>query len=54
VSAIARQLGADRKTVRAYIDKGLEPPAYKKRALTRSIVAPYEPYLRERLATYPA
>jgi hypothetical protein len=26
VSAIARQLGLDRKTVRAYIAKGLEPP----------------------------
>jgi hypothetical protein len=32
VSAIARQLGIDRKTVRAYIAKGLEPPTYKKRA----------------------
>ena len=32
VSAIARQLGVDRKTVRTYIAKGLiEPPAYKKR-----------------------
>jgi len=31
VSAIARQLGIDRKTVRAYIAKGLEPPVYKKR-----------------------
>ena len=31
-SAIARQLGIDRKTVRTYIAKGLEPPAYKKRA----------------------
>ena len=32
VSAIARQVGIDRKTVRTYIAKGLEPPAYKKRA----------------------
>ena len=31
VSAIARQIGVDRKTVRTYIAKGLEPPAYKKR-----------------------
>jgi hypothetical protein len=31
VSAIGRQIGVDRKTVRAYIAKGLEPPAYKKR-----------------------
>ena len=28
VSAIARQLGVDRKTVRKYIARGLEPPAY--------------------------
>ena len=32
VSAIARQVGIDRKTVRTYIAKGLEPPACKKRA----------------------
>ena len=53
VSAIARQLGVDRKTVRTYIAKGLEPPAYKKRAPAPAIVDPFEPYLRERLATYP-
>ena len=52
-SAIARQLGLDRKTVRAYIAKGLEPPTYKKRAPSPSTVAPYDPYLRERLAAYP-
>ena len=28
VSAIARQLGVDRKTVRRYIARGLEPPTY--------------------------
>ena len=28
VSAIARQLGIDRKTVRKYIARGLEPPTY--------------------------
>ena len=28
VAAIARQLGVDRKTVRKYISRGLEPPAY--------------------------
>ena len=37
VSAIARQVGVDRKTVRTYIAKGLEPPAYKKRAPAPSI-----------------
>ena len=53
VSAIARQLGVDRKTVGTYIAKGLEPPAYKERAPAPAIVDPFEPYLRERLATYP-
>jgi transposase len=28
VSAIARRVGIDRKTVRKYIERGLEPPAY--------------------------
>jgi transposase len=31
VSAIARRTGHDRKTVRKYIERGLEPPAYKPR-----------------------
>ena len=54
VSAIARQLGVDRKTVRAYIAKGLEPPVYKKRAARLGIVDHFEAYLGERLAAYPA
>ena len=53
VSAIARQVGVDRKTVRAYIAKGLEPPAYKKRPPAPSLVDGFEPYLRKRLAAYP-
>ena len=28
VSAVARELGMDRKTVRKYIELGLEPPTY--------------------------
>ena len=54
VSAIARQVGIDRKTVRTYIAKGLEPPAYKKRPPAPGLVDGFEPYLRERLAAYPA
>jgi transposase len=54
VSAIARQVGVDRKTVRTHIAKGLEPPAYKKRAPAPSIIDRFEPYLRERLEAYPA
>jgi len=54
VSAIARQLCIDRKTVRSAILKGLEPPKYKTRALRPRITDPFEPYLKERLAAYPA
>ena len=53
VSTIARQVGVDRKTVRTYIAKGLEPPAYKKRPPAPSLVDRFEPYLRERLAAHP-
>jgi hypothetical protein len=31
VSAIARRTGHDRKTIRKYIERGMEPPAYKPR-----------------------
>ncbi|MGI4942987.1 MAG: helix-turn-helix domain-containing protein, partial [Janthinobacterium lividum] len=31
VSAIARRVGIDRKTVRKYIERGLEPPLYQPR-----------------------
>ncbi len=31
VTGIARQLGMDRKTVRKYIARGLEPPVYQPR-----------------------
>jgi transposase len=53
VSAIARQLGIDRKTVRSYIKKGLEPPAYRKRPVAPGVVDPFVPYLRERLSAFP-
>jgi transposase len=53
VSAIARQLCVDRKTVRRAIAEGLEPPNYKTRASRPRITDPFEPYLKERLAAYP-
>jgi transposase len=53
VSAIARQTGLDRKTVRRYIASGLEPPAYGPRKPRPNQLAPFEPYLRERVAAYP-
>jgi transposase len=53
VSAIARQVGVDRKTVRFYMAKGLEPPTYKKRLPAPSLIDAFESYLRDRLAAYP-
>ena len=53
VSAIARQLCVDRKTVRSAIAKGLEPPKYETRAPQPRITNSFEPYLKERLAAYP-
>jgi transposase len=52
VSAIARRLGIDRKTIRVYIAKGLEPPVYKTRTPAPGMVDPFEPYLLERLKAY--
>jgi len=52
VSAIARQLCVDRKTVRRAIAKGLEPPKYKPRPPRSRIADPFEPYLKERLAIW--
>jgi transposase len=53
VSAIARRTGLDRKTIRKYVAKGLEPPAYTPRPPRQTLVGPYEPYLRERLQAFP-
>ena len=53
VSAIARQLGIDRKTVRKYIARGLEPPAYGPRKPRPTSIDPFVAYLRERVAAFP-
>jgi len=53
VSAIARRVGIDRKTVRKYIERGLEPPSYGPRKPRARRLAPFEAYLRQRVATYP-
>src|SRR5215210_9179856 len=53
ISDIARRTGLDRKTVRKYIAKGLEPPAYTPRPPRQTLVGPFEPYLRERLQAFP-
>jgi transposase len=53
VSAIARQLGIDRKTVRRYISRGLEPPTYGPRPPRQRSTDRFLPYVRERLAAFP-
>jgi transposase len=53
VSAIARELGIDRKTVRKYIARGLEPPVYGPRQPRPRLIDAYVVYLRERVTTYP-
>jgi transposase len=53
VSAIARKVGLDRKTVRRHLARGMEPPVYGPRAPRPRQLAPYEAYLRERIAAWP-
>jgi len=53
-TAIGRRLGIDRKTVRKYIARGLEPPSYRRVPPRPRSTDAFLPYLRERLAAYPA
>lgn len=54
ITAIARRTGRDPKTVRKYIERGLEPPVYGPRQVGRpSKLGPYLAYLRERVAAFP-
>jgi transposase len=53
VSAIARRTGHDRKTIRKYIERGMEPPAYKPREPGPSLIGPFEAFLRERVGLFP-
>ncbi len=51
VTAIARRTGRDPKTIRKYIERGLELPAYGPRQVGRpNKIAPYLDYVRERVA----
>jgi transposase len=53
VAAIARETGRDAKTIRRYIARGLEPPAYRPRPPQACRLDPYKAYLQERIAAYP-
>jgi len=53
VSAIARKTGLDRKTVRKYIARGLEPPTYGPREPREKSITAFLPFLRKRLAAFP-
>ena len=53
VSAIARQLGIDRKTVRRYIKRGLEPPTDGPRPPRPRSTDRFLRYLLDRLTAYP-
>ena len=54
ITVIARRTGRDPKTIRKYIELGLEPPLYGPRQAGRpNKIAPYLDYLRERITAYP-
>lgn len=53
VSAIARQTGLDRKTVRKYLDRGLEAPVYGPREPGERMAMEFQSYLCERLEAFP-
>jgi transposase len=53
ITAIARRLDLDRKTVRKYIARGLEPPVYGPRAPRPQKIDPYVEFLRDRLRAFP-
>jgi transposase len=54
VTAIARRTGRDPKTVRKYIERGIEAPVYGPRSVGRpSKLAPFMEFLRQRLTAFP-
>ena len=53
ISAIARRLELDRKTVRRYIARGLEPPIYGPRAPRPQKIDPYLEFLTRSAAGIP-
>src|ERR1700728_82995 len=54
VTAIARRTGRDPKTVRKYVERGIEAPAYGPRSVGRpSKLVPFMGFLRERMIAFP-
>lgn len=53
LTAIARKVGCDRKTVRKYLERGLDSPVYGPRQPRDCLLDPYEDYLHERVLTFP-
>ncbi|SNT76941.1 Transposase [Paracoccus seriniphilus] len=53
ISAIARQTGFDRKTVRKYLERGLEAPVYGPREPSNRLADRFQFYLVERLEAFP-
>lgn len=53
VSAIARQTGLDRKTVRKYLERGVEASVYGPREPGERLATRFGSYLTERLAAFP-
>ena len=52
ISAIARRTGLDRKTVRKYLDQGLQSARYGPRQPRPRLLDLYEDYLRDRLTDH--
>ena len=54
VTAIARRTGRDPKTVRKYLERGIEAPVYGPRSVGRpSKLGPYLAFLGERITAFP-
>ncbi len=53
ISEIARRSGLDRKTVRKYLQQGMQAPRYGPRVPRPQLLDPYRSYLRDRIKAHP-
>jgi transposase len=54
ITAIARRTGRDPKTIRKYVERGVEAPAYGPRSVGRpSKLAPFWNFLQEKITAFP-